>query len=281
MTDSVSSEAMIENASANEEPEPTRPRDFRERPLFRIVGGALPFIVILVIWLILSLLNLDALKYAIPHLDVTVKALVTDLSDPRLYGNISITMQEFGLGLLIAIVGGLILGIAVGLSRTIETILFPVIVFFQAIPALALAPLMVIVFGFGIGSKVAVAASVAIFPILIGVMQGMRSIRVDEIDLMRSLSATPRQTFLKVRVQRAIPSAFGGFQVGTLHATTAAVVTEFLGATSGLGYLIQVRSTNLQISEVFSALLILAFIAVVINLLLRFIGRRLSRWEEK
>lgn len=253
---------------------------WHERRLVRLALMCLPFIFILVIWQAIAAAEFESLKYGIASPTDTWSQLWDDLTSSHTYNSIAITLQEFAYGLGIGAICGIVLGAALGLTRVLHDIVWPTVVFFQAVPTIALAPLMVIIFGFGIGSKVALAASISFFPILVGVINGVRSVRVEELELMASLNASKWQQFMTIRIPRALPSTFGGFQVGALFALVGAVVTEFLGASAGLGFLISLRSAQLQTPGVFSAIIILAFVGVAVSLSLVFVGNRLSRWEE-
>lgn len=254
--------------------------EWHQRRAVRFLLALVPFLFAIVAWQVISAMRFEGLRYAIPDPAATWRQLVADLADRTVWASIWLTLKESLLGLLIGAAGGLVLGALLGLVRVLHTMAWPAIVFFQAIPKIALAPLMVIIFGFGIGSKVALAASISFFPILIGVIGGVRAVRMDEIELLRSLNASRWQQFRTIRVPRALPSTFGGFQIGAVFALMAAVVTEFLGANAGLGYLIQLRSSQLQAPGVFSALIILSVIGVLISLVLTAVDNRLSRWEE-
>src|SRR5262249_31225109 len=142
-----------------------------------------------------------------------------------------------------------------------------------------LAPLWLIVFGYGLGSKIALAAMVAFFPMLVGVVVGMKATRIEEFELMRMLRATRWQVFRKVRLPRAVPSMFGGLEVGGIFALVGAVVGEFVGARGGLGYLIEFRSARLDLPGIFSPLIVLSLIGVVLDLGVKALGKRLMSWE--
>jgi NitT/TauT family transport system permease protein len=251
-----------------------------ERPLGRLVLGAIPFFVLLAVWQVFSAVDPPNFRFAIPHLGDTTVAFWEDISSPNLYSNLWVTTQEFLYGVGIALVLGVGLGIATGLSRVVDVILYPIVVLFQAVPKPALAPLLVLTVGFGIGSKVVIAAFTAFFPILVATKQGLQSLKSDEFDLMRSLHASPVQLFFQVRLRRAIPAIFAGLQVGVVFALLAATVTEFLGSTAGIGFLIFQRSQSLDMPGVYSALILLSVLGLVITLSLSAIGDRLSRWTE-
>jgi NitT/TauT family transport system permease protein len=135
-----------------------------------------------------------------------------------------------------------------------------------------------IAFGFGMGSKIALAAMIGFFPLLVGVIVGMSAIRREEVELMRSLKASQWQIFCKVQVPRALPSIFGGLEVGALFALIGAVVGEFVGARGGLGYLIEFRSSRLDLPGIFSPLIVLSVIGVIMDLGTKAIGKRLMHW---
>jgi len=253
---------------------------FHETTVGILMLGIVPFLAAAGLWEIFSIFRPAALKFAVPELLPTLRALWADLSSDVLISNTWITMQETFIGIGIAAVAGVLLGVAIGLVRVLDVMLYPLNVALQAIPKLALAPLFIIIFGFGMGSKIAVGAMMAFFPILVGVIQGMRTVRLDEIDLLLSLRASRWQTFWKLRVPRAMPAAFGGFEIAAIFTLTATVVTEFLGGTGGLGYLILVRTSWLQVPETFSVLIALGVIGVSMSLLLHFLQSRLSNWTE-
>lgn len=248
--------------------------------LWRNVGlGAIPFVAGFALWELIALLDIQSLKYVIPPPGAVGGALWDDVTSGDLLDHFLVTMSEVFLGLAIAIGAALVLGLIIGRSRTLERTFYPAIVFFQAIPKVALAPLWLIVFGFGIGSKVALAAMVGFFPLLVGVIVGLSAMRREELELMRSLRATQWQIFTKVQIPRALPSIFGGLEVGVLFALIGAVVGEFVGARAGLGYLIEFRSSRLDLPGVFSPLVVLALVGLVLDLGTKYLGQRLIRWE--
>lgn len=241
--------------------------------------GSIPFVVGMALWELVGALDIQSLKYVIPTPESVAAALWSDIVSGEILEHFLVTMSEVFLGLAIAIGAALILGLIIGRSSVLERTFYPAIVFFQAIPKVALAPLWLIVFGFGIGSKVALAAMVGFFPLLVGVIVGLSAIRRDERELMRSLRASQWQIFTKVQIPRALPSIFGGLEVGVLFALIGAVVGEFVGARAGLGYLIEFRSSRLDLPGVFSPLIVLALVGLLLDLGSKFLGKRLIKWE--
>jgi NitT/TauT family transport system permease protein len=244
-----------------------------------IVLGSLPFLVGLALWELIGRLEIQSLRYVIPTPEAVAVAIYEDFRSGEVLTHLYITMTEVLTGLAIAVVSAIILGIVIGRSPVLERAFYPAIVFFQALPKVALAPLWLIAFGFGMGSKIALAAMIGFFPLLVGVIVGMSAIRREEVELMRSLKASPWQIFVKVQVPRAIPSIFGGLEVGVLFALIGAVVGEFVGARGGLGYLIEFRSSRLDLPGIFSPLIVLSVIGVIMDLGTKAIGKRLMHWE--
>ncbi len=173
---------------------------------------------------------------------------------------------------LLEIFGGLGLGLGVALltgyglakSPLLEKILSPYIVASQAVPIVALAPLLVIWFGFGWLSKVLVCALTVFFPALVNTIVGIRGVDSDLRALMRSLQASRWQTFTLLEVPAALPVLLGGLKVGVTLAVIGAVVGEFVGANSGLGFLINLARGTLDTPMLFVALFMLVAIAILL-----------------
>ncbi len=158
--------------------------------------------------------------------------------------HVAVTLTETALGFIVGSLGGLLLGTCVALSRRFDYFISPIIVMFQAMPKVALAPLIIVWFGLGITSKVVNSGLVCFFPLMINTIVGLRSADEDRISLMRSLAASPLQIFAMLRVPNALPYIFAGLEIAMIFALIGAIVGEFVGATAGLGMLIQ--SMNLH-----------------------------------
>lgn len=246
----------------------------------RVLIRATPFLVGAIVWEWLASLQLQSLRYVVRPLSEIASSLYADLTGAVLTTHAVTTLSEVFWGFAIALACGTLMGVAIARSGLLEMMFYPIIFLFQAIPKVALAPLLIVVFGFGSASKAATAAMIGFFPILIGVITGLKAQRQDEIDLMRSLCASNRQVLLKVQVPRALPAFFGGLQVAASLCLIGAIVAEFTGATAGFGYLILFRSSRLDVAGVYSALVLLALIALLIDYALRVLGRRLSAWKD-
>jgi NitT/TauT family transport system permease protein len=197
-----------------------------------------------------------------------------------LYGeHIGVTLLETALGFLLGSVGGLLLGTAVALSRRFDYFVYPIIVMFQAMPKVALAPLIIVWFGLGITSKVVNAGLVCFFPLMINTIVGLRSADEDRISLMRSLAASPWQIFTMLRVPNALPYIFAGLEIAMIFALIGAIVGEFVGAQAGLGMLIQSMNFTMDVAGQFSILLILSVVGLLLNTSISLIRKRVLFWD--
>lgn len=174
------------------------------------------------------------------------------------------TLQEVLGGFLLGVVVSVPLALLIVYSRFLERLIYPLLVAFQAIPKVALAPILVVWFGFGPTSKVMLGFVTAMFPIVINTVIGLNQTPAEMIHLMRSLGASPLQIFTKVRLFAAAPYIFGGFKVGITLAVVGAVVGEFIASNSGLGYLLLVANNSFNTSMLFGVVLVLSLMSVAL-----------------
>lgn len=199
-------------------------------------------------------------------------------ADGTLWRHARITLAEIAGGLLLGLGLAVLLGYGVAKSRLLERLLSPYIVASQAIPIVALAPLLVVWFGFGGLSKVLVCALTVFFPALVNTVVGLRSVEEDLMALMRSLQASRRQIFTMLELPAALPVLLGGLKVGVTMAVIGAVVGEFVGADRGLGFLINLSRGILDTPLLFVALFTLVAIALALYLAVSWLESRLIRW---
>ncbi len=190
-----------------------------------------------------------------------------------------ITLKETLLGFAFGTALAFCLGIAVALSRRVEYFLYPFIVMFQAMPKVALAPLIIIWFGLGLTSKVVSAALVAFFPLMVNTIVGLRSADEDRINLMRSLAATRGQIFWMLQLPNALPYIFAGLEIAMIFALIGAIVAEFVGAQAGLGMLMQSMNFTMDVAGQFSVLFILSVLGLLLNSLVAEVRRRVLFWD--
>jgi NitT/TauT family transport system permease protein len=161
----------------------------------------------------------------------------------------------------------------------VEYFLYPFIVMFQAMPKVALIPLIVVWFGLGIASKVVSAALVAFFPLMVNTVAGLRSAEEDRINLMRSLAASRWQIFRMLQLPNAMPFIFAGLEIAMIFALIGAIVAELSNAQQGLGMMMQSLSFTMDVAGQFSILLILAVLGLVLNGTVSAIKRRVLFWD--
>ena len=181
-----------------------------------------------------------------------------------LVGHSMTTLQEVLLGFLLGVVVSIPLGILIVYSQFLERLIYPFLVAFQAIPKVALAPILVVWFGFGPTSKVMLGFITAMFPIVINTVIGMNQTPREMIYLMRSLGASALQIFLKIRLFTAAPYVFGGFKVGITLAVVGAVVGEFIASNSGLGYMLLVANTSFNTPLLFAIVVLLSLMSIAL-----------------
>jgi NitT/TauT family transport system permease protein len=180
----------------------------------------------------------------------------------------------YGAGIVLA----LVLGVAISQVALLELSLMPYIVAFQTIPSVALAPLFLQWFGYGLLSKVVMAALIAFFPILVNVIAGLQASGREEIEMLRAFGATRRQVLLKVRVPNALPYVFAGLELGVVFALVGTLVAEFVGARAGLGNRILQYNEQFNIAGMFAVLLVLALMGMVMHRLVALLKRRVLYW---
>jgi NitT/TauT family transport system permease protein len=201
--------------------------------------------------------------------------LATSLYPTHAWATIAETFAGFALGCALA----LLLGSIVAVFRTLEYFLYPFIIMFQALPKIALVPLIVIWFGLGLRSKIVSAMLISFFPLMVNTIVGLRSVDEDRINLMRSLSASRWQIFRMLQLPSAMPYIFAGIEVAMILALVGAVVAEFSGAEKGLGMLMQSMAFNMDIAGEFSILFILAILGLLLNGLVTIVRRRVLFWD--
>ena len=197
-----------------------------------------------------------------------------------LWENTPITIAEIVLGFLVGSVLGIGLGIAIAQSRWAEVILTPYLVVSQAVPKVALAPILIIVLGYGLASKVAVAALIAFFPLLENTIAGLRRVDPDSLRLLQSLGATRWQIFTKLRVFTALPLIFAGLRIAAVLATVGAIVGEFVAGNRGLGALLVTSMGTFSTSLLYATMGVLTVLACGVYLAARSGERRaLARYN--
>ncbi len=175
----------------------------------------------------------------------------------------------FGIPMAMLIVG----------SRTVESYVYPLLVFSQSIPKIAIAPLFVVWFGFGMMPKVLSAFLLGFFPVVVSAVQGFKSVEPDMLDLARAMEANRLQIFRIIRLPHALPAIFSGLKVSVTLAVVGAVVGEFVGSNSGLGFVLQRSIGNFELPTMFAALVLLSLIGVILFWIVDMIERLAIPWH--
>jgi NitT/TauT family transport system permease protein len=217
--------------------------------------------------------------YIMPPPSSVFMALWRGLSDGVYFEHLAVTVEETLLGFALGCGLALLLGTIIALSRRVEYFLYPFIVMFQAMPKVALIPLIVVWFGLGIASKIVSAALVAFFPLMVNTIAGLRSTEEDRVNLMRSLAASRWQIFRMLQLPNAMPFLFAGVEIAMIFALIGAIVAELSNAERGLGMMMQSLSFTMDVAGQFSILLILALLGLALNGAVSAIKRRVLFWE--
>ena len=192
--------------------------------------------------------------------------------------NAWVTLQEVLGGLALALVLGYALAVAMHLSPVLRRAFYPLVVASQTVPVIAIAPVLVIWFGFGIGPKLAIIALVCFFPVTVNTLDGLRAVDPALVRMMRTLDAGRWQILRRLEAPSALPYFFSGAKVAAAVAAIGAVFGEWTGAEDGLGHLILVSQAQLQTARVFAAVVVLSAIALALVGALTLAQRRFAWW---
>jgi NitT/TauT family transport system permease protein len=205
--------------------------------------------------------------------------LVSAARSGELWSNTRATMTAVLIAWAVAGLAGVVAGLALGLMPRTERVLTPYLDAANAMPRIALAPLLIVALGIGTSAKVALASTLVFFIVLSGARAGVRSADAEWLLLSSVLGARKHQLFLKVLLPVATPAVFAALRLGLIYSLLGVVGSELYSARDGLGQLIAYNSSTFRMEAVYAILLLLAVIAVVLNQLMGFLERRLLRWQ--
>lgn len=237
------------------------------------------FLALLLWQLVASFGGLPA--FILPSPERVGARLMQAVADGSLLNNLAVTLAEVLSGLALGVSIASFLGYLLARSLHLEHLLSPYIVASQSVPIVAIAPLLVIWFGPGLFSKILICALIVFFPVLVNTVVGVRSVPEDLRDLMRSLQASRWQILRYLELPAALPVFLGGLRIGATLSVIGAVVGEFVGAKSGLGYLVNVGRGLFDTSLVFVAVFTLIALALVLYGSVSLIEKRLLRWQQR
>ena len=253
---------------------------FTARGLIGRVGWAfapvVTFALLILLWAVLVTV-FTIPDYLVPPPQSVVPRLIA--SRGPLWNNTLTTLSEIVLGYIITVLLSIPMGLVIALSLLARRVAYPVLVFVQLVPKIAIAPLFLVWFGFGIQSKVLLTVLLTFFPLLLASIAGFQALDTRLLYLTRSMGASVWQTFWYVRFPSALPVIFSGLKTAATIAATAAIVAEFVGANSGLGYSLLVATGTLDTSLIFAILLILTIIGIGLNYLIEGIEYFAMPWQ--
>jgi putative hydroxymethylpyrimidine transport system permease protein len=193
--------------------------------------------------------------------------------------NAWVTLQEVLLGICCALIAGLGFAVLLHCSETLRRAAYPLLVASQAIPILAIAPILVVLFGWGIGPKLVIVALICFFPIAVNTLDGLRSVDPEAIKMMRTLDASRGQILRRVEAPTALPFVFSGAKIAVAVAVIGAVFAEWAGANSGLGVLIREDNAHLETARLFATVTVLSAMAIFLFGLFALAERRVVTWR--
>jgi NitT/TauT family transport system permease protein len=270
-------------AAARTEPGPAAEDTALPRPSFlrRWSTTLLPtafVLLLLLVWEAVSRFTNAVPDYLLP----APTAILSRMADTPevLWSATRVTFVEVAVGFVIGVVIGLALALPIAYSAAVRSTLYPLIVASQAVPKIAIGPLLVLWLGLGITPKLAIVALMVFFPVVVTAAEGFSSVDRNLLDLLRSVDASQWQIFRRVRLPHALPQIFSGLKIGITLAVVGAVVGEWIGADNGLGYLLLQANTQLDSTLLFAALFLLVLLGVVLFLLVELAERLLLPWRE-
>ncbi|WP_306301579.1 ABC transporter permease [Heyndrickxia acidiproducens] len=195
--------------------------------------------------------------------------------------HLPVTLEEVCIGFIFSVAGGIVLGIAMYLSRTMEKLLYPFLVVSQTIPLVAISPIFMMWFGYTIWSKVAIIILTAFFPIVISIYDGLKTVDTSYQNLFQTMGASRRIMFQKLLIPMALPQFLSGLKLTIVYCVTGATIGEWLGASAGLGYFSRRMSGNLEAAAVFASVFLLAALGVVLFLFVTFAEKKFLKYKTR
>lgn len=248
------------------------------RAFFRLLP-AIAIVIIFAIWQLLSTTVVEPL--VLPPPTEVVKALVGLFDEGFFWEAVRITVWEAVAGFAIGASIGVVLGTLIGLNVYARRALYPLAVAFQTTPQVALAPLFMVWFGFGVTPRVLFAATTCVFPVLVAVVVGLGTADQDSRLLLRSMGASRWQTYRRLLVPASLPVVFAGIRVAVPLALIGAIVGEFIGGTGGMGVLLTQFNFQLQMPNAFAVIAMLALIGLTSYGLVELLERRVVYWAHR
>lgn len=218
-------------------------------------------------------------NYILPPPEGVLAQLYKGYIEGAFWGDFGYTLTSMVIGYVSGCSIAFIIGVLFAEFRALERLLYPFVLGLQSMPKVALAPLILVWFGFGIGSKAVMVGLVCFFPMFINTAVGLKSTDPSLLDLMRAFSASRWHILTRIKIPSAAGHIFAGLQISIVLGLIGAVVAEFVSSSKGLGYLINAATTTLDTSTMFAALVSLAVLGIVGSQLIKFLHRKLVFWD--
>jgi NitT/TauT family transport system permease protein len=251
----------------------------RKNRITQAVLVVLVFILVTAAWQIFVRVT-DTPAYTLPAPSDIGEKLLAMLQTPSFWRDVWVTLQETFWGFLLSIVIAVTLGVLISQFYTLELSLLPYIVAFQTIPSIALAPIYLYWFGYGMAPKIALAVTISCFPIMINVIAGLQSTNAEQLQMLRAFGASRMQILLKLSIPNAMPHFFTGLRLGIIMSLTGALVAEFVGASAGLGLRILQYEAQAKIADMFGVLIALGVMGILAYALISCLRKKVVFWED-
>jgi len=246
--------------------------------LLNIVCPAITFLLVLAAWVGYRS-HFQVPDYILPSPGAVWNAVTIAYTEGFIYRPLMFTTQAMVLGYIMGCGAGLLLGGLVAESRLFERFVYPYVIIIQSMPKVALAPLIIVWFGFGIESKIVMVTLICFFPVFVNTVAGIRQAVRDMIDVLRASSASRLRIFFHVKVPSAVTTVFAGLQIAIVLGLIGAVVAEFVASKEGIGTLIQSAAVELNTAMMLTGVFTLAVMGLIGSSLVRLLHRKVAFWE--
>jgi NitT/TauT family transport system permease protein len=218
-------------------------------------------------------------SFVLPPPSAVVRSLIANRG--QLAGAAASTSLEIFVGFVLAAITGVVVALVIARFERFGRALYPLIVLFQNVPKVALAPIFILWFGFGLAPKIVLIVVIAFFPVTIDMLAGLQSVEPSFVALMHSVGANRTKILLRVRIPHSLPHLMAGLKVAVTFSVIGAIVGEFAGANHGLGYLIEFASTQLDTALIFAGLIVISMLGLVFYYIVELAERLLVPWSPK
>lgn len=216
-------------------------------------------------------------SYMLPAASDVIKALIADRE--MIMTHATVTLQEAFIGLGIGIMLAFCVATVMDRFKVLNQAFYPLMIITQTIPTIAIAPILVLWLGFGMEPKITLVVITTFFPITVGLLDGYKSVDLDQIDLLRAMGASRLQIFTHVKFPSALPHFFAGLKISASYAVVGAVISEWLGGFEGIGvYMTRVRKAY-SFDKMFAVIIFIVVISLLLMALVNFIRTKAMPWE--